>query len=94
MTATRVLGRGKQRGLHYELKVEPPEALKESRGRMKYIPKKMLWMVVRDARVEEVVETIIKANQTGKIGDGKIFVCSVENAIRVRTGEGGEAAIR
>jgi nitrogen regulatory protein PII 2 len=92
MTATRVLGRGKQRGLHYEIKPEAPDMLK-GEGRMQYIPKKLLWMVVRDGQVEEVVEAIIKANQTGKIGDGKIFVCPVENALRVRTGEEGEAAI-
>jgi len=92
MTAMRVLGRGKQRGLHYELKPEAPEKLKRE-GRMQYIPKKMLWMVVRDDQVDTVVEAIIKVNKTGKIGDGKIFVCPVENATRVRTGEEGEAAI-
>lgn len=94
MTAMRVLGRGKQKGLFYELKPEAPAALEEEdRGYMKYIPKRMLSIVVRSEQVDEVVATIIKANQTGKIGDGKIFISPVETAIRVRTGETGEAAI-
>ncbi|GBE18614.1 nitrogen regulatory protein P-II [archaeon BMS3Abin16] len=94
MSAARALGRGKQRGLQYELKPEAPESLGyEGSGYMKYVPKRVLWITVRDDQLEAVVETIINANQTRKIGDGKIFVCPVENAIRVRTGEEGDAAI-
>jgi len=93
ITATRVLGRGRQRGLHYELRPEAPEKL-EGEGRMRYIPKKFLSIVVKDSQVGEVVKTIIRANQTGKIGDGKVFVCPVENAIRVRTGEEARSAIQ
>jgi len=49
--------------------------------------------VVADKMVEKVVETILKTAHTGKIGDGKIFVMDVEEAIRIRTGEKGDAAI-
>ena len=89
MHAMKVLGRGKQKGLSYELTGEAQEA----HGKMRYVPKRMLSMVVSSSQVDEVVRTIIEVNQTGHIGDGKIFISPVENAIRVRTGEEGEAAI-
>jgi nitrogen regulatory protein P-II 1 len=50
-------------------------------------------MVLADTLVEQAIEAIVKAARTGKIGDGKIFVTGVEQAIRIRTGESGEAAI-
>lgn len=50
-------------------------------------------MVVPDERVDELVEIIMETSRTGMIGDGRIFVCPVENAIRIRTGEIGEEAI-
>jgi nitrogen regulatory protein PII 2 len=57
-----------------------------------YVPKRYLTIVVPDDVVKTVVKAIIKANSTGKRGDGKIFVCPIETAVRVRTGEtGGEA---
>lgn len=57
-----------------------------------FVPKRMLTMVVPDDLVTKIVKSIIKINQTGKTGDGKIFVSPVESAIRVRTSEtGGEA---
>jgi len=57
-----------------------------------YVPKRMLTIVVPDDVVTKVVKSIIKANQTGKRGDGKIFVSPIEGAVRVRTGErDGEA---
>ncbi len=52
-----------------------------------YIPKRLLVMIVPDEKVEEVVETIVRVNRTGNIGDGKIFVMPVEEAITVRTGK-------
>jgi nitrogen regulatory protein PII len=58
-----------------------------------FIPKIKLEMVLADDRVSEVVEAIRNAANTGKIGDGKIFVLPVEQAIRVRTGETGDDAI-
>jgi nitrogen regulatory protein PII 2 len=57
-----------------------------------YVPKRLLTIVVPDDVVTKVVKEIIKANKTGKPGDGKIFVCPIDSALRVRTGEvGGEA---
>ncbi|MBI5633268.1 MAG: P-II family nitrogen regulator [Nitrospirae bacterium] len=57
-----------------------------------FVPKRMLTMVVPDDLVSKIVKSLIKLNQTGKTGDGKIFVSPIENAIRVRTSEtGGEA---
>jgi nitrogen regulatory protein P-II len=49
--------------------------------------------VVKDSEVEKVVETILKSAQTGKVGDGKIFIYNVEETIRIRTAERGESAI-
>ncbi len=89
MHAMKVLGRGKQRGIAYEL----TGSVEQGSGRMRYIPKRMLSMVVPESQVEEVVRTIIEVNQTGHHGDGKIFVSPVQDAIRVRTGEHGEAAL-
>jgi len=95
MTASYVIGRGAQRGIAAEVSVEcSPEVLSQSTsGGMKYIPKRLLSVVVPSGDVKAVVEAIIKVNQTSQIGDGKIFVCPVENALRVRTGENGEDAV-
>jgi len=59
----------------------------------KLYPKRMLTVVVPDSAVEEVVEAITTVNQTGKPGDGKIFVLPLGDAVRVRTSEAGEKAI-
>lgn len=58
-----------------------------------FLPKVKIELVVEDHMVERTVEAIINAARTGRIGDGKIFVYPVEEAIRIRTGERGEAAI-
>ena len=58
-----------------------------------YVPKVRLELVVPDAIVEKVVEAVAGSARTGKIGDGKVFVMDVENALRVRTGETGDAAL-
>jgi nitrogen regulatory protein PII 2 len=96
-TATgNVLGRGK--GL-VDAKVlaaagaGAPEAIELlSRGPRLY-PKRMLTIVVPDDKVKLVVDTIIQANQTGNPGDGKIFVLPILEAVRVRTGEDGDAVL-
>jgi nitrogen regulatory protein PII 2 len=95
MTASAVIGHGKQRGIAGEVKVDcSPDVLSQSpTNGMKYIPKRLLTIVVPDANVDAVVKTIIDVNQTSQIGDGKIFVCPVEDAVRVRTNEKGESAI-
>jgi nitrogen regulatory protein PII len=58
-----------------------------------YVPKVRIELVVPDALVEQIVEAVAGSARTGKIGDGKIFVLDVEEALRVRTGETGEAAL-
>jgi nitrogen regulatory protein P-II 1 len=58
-----------------------------------FLPKVKLEIVVADNIVETAIEAIIKAAGTGKIGDGKIFVLPVEQVVRIRTGETGEAAV-
>jgi len=86
--AIRVMGRGKQRGLCYEFSPPLPEtAEKPYDNCIRFIPKRMLTIVVNDESVQEVVNTIIKTNQTGHAGDGKIFVSPVDEAVRIRTGE-------
>lgn len=84
-TTRRVFGRGKQRGLKYA---------DGNTTMMKYLPKKMLILIVNDAQARAALQAIIKANQTGQFGDGKIFVRDIEEAFRIRTGEKGEAAVR
>ena len=95
MTAVSVLGRGHQRGIAGELNIDiRPERLSRGKsGGMKYVPKRLLTLAVRDSAVKEVVDTLIRINQTGAVGDGKIFVCPLENAIRVRTDEEGDEAL-
>lgn len=95
ITATPALGRGRQRGIASELnmRVDPQLLSKGRSGGMKYIPKRCLDIVVTDGDVQVVIDTIIKINQTAQIGDGKIFVLPIDNAIRVRTSEKGENAV-
>jgi len=85
MTVTEVKGFGRQKG-HTEL-------YRGAEYVVDFLPKLKLELVVADANAERAVEAIIKAARTGKIGDGKIFVTNVEQVIRIRTGESGEAAI-
>jgi nitrogen regulatory protein PII 2 len=95
LTATAVLGRGKQRGIAGEVDIEyRPHVLDEGAHRgMKYVPKRELSLVVKDSDVEGVIQAIIGINQSKQIGDGKIFVCPLDDALRVRTGETGDAAL-
>ena len=69
------------------------EAISQLGPGPKLIPKRMLTIVVPDAMVETAVKTIIDVNQTGCPGDGKIFVLPTSDALRVRTGEVGDAAL-
>ena len=98
LTMISVEGRGKQKGLpgwNYEL--DPTLTMVEEKNTgvsMRFIPKRMISTIVEDEDVTKVVETIIRTNQSGHIGDGKIFVCPVEDAVRVRTGENGEQALK
>ena len=85
MTVSEVKGYGRQKG-HSEL-------YRGAEYVVDFLPKIKLELVVTDDLVESAVDAIIKAAHTGKIGDGKIFVSSVEQVIRIRTGETGESAV-
>jgi nitrogen regulatory protein PII 2 len=96
LTARKVVGRGKGK-VDYLLLQGAEEGFDEAIQQLgpgpKLIPKRMLNIVVTDDKVDLVVKTIIKVNKTGSPGDGKIFVESVMDAVRVRTAEAGDAAI-
>ncbi len=92
-TVRRVMGRGKQKGLCFEFNPPLPDPEKEAETCIRFIPKRMFTVVVEDENVSEVVQKIIEVNQTGNAGDGKIFVSNITEAIRIRTGERGEATV-
>lgn len=77
------------------LKATPSEyALEHSLPKvLLYVPKRMLTIIVADASAAEVIAALIDVNQTGQPGDGKIFVCPIEDATRIRTGEAGVEAV-
>ena len=85
LTVTEVKGFGRQKG-HTEL-------YRGAEYVVDFLPKTKVELIVGDQDVERVVEAIIKAARTGKIGDGKIFVSAVEQVVRIRTGETGDSAI-
>ncbi len=85
ITVTEVKGFGRQKG-HTEL-------YRGAEYVVDFLPKVKIETVVKDDLVDKVVEEITNAARTGKIGDGKIFVVSVEQAIRIRTGEAGDEAL-
>ena len=85
LTATEVKGFGRQKG-HKEL-------YRGAEYVVEFLPKVKLEVVVTDDKLESVIEAIVRAASTGRIGDGKIFVSPVEDAIRIRTGETGDIAI-
>ncbi|MCX6960235.1 MAG: P-II family nitrogen regulator [Verrucomicrobia bacterium] len=85
MTVTEVKGFGRQKG-HTEI-------YRGSEYTVDFLPKIKLEIVVADNAVEGAIKAIVSAAKTGKIGDGKVFVLPVENAIRIRTDETGEQAV-
>ena len=85
LTVTEVKGFGRQKG-HTEL-------YRGAEYVVDFLPKVKIEMILGDAMVERAIEAIVRAARTGKIGDGKIFVTEVEQVIRIRTGESGEAAV-
>ncbi|EHQ91739.1 P-II family nitrogen regulator [Desulfosporosinus youngiae] len=99
LTIQSVEGRGKQGGIGgWAGEVDPElNALMKSNSadepKFDWIPKRLLTIIVQDDQVEEVADVIIKANQTGHMGDGKIFVCPLQEVVRVRTGEVGNDAV-
>jgi nitrogen regulatory protein PII 2 len=92
-TVRRVMGRGKQKGLCFEFNPPLPDPEEETETCIRFIPKRMFTIVVDDEEVNEVIQKIMEVNQTGNVGDGKIFVSNVTEAIRIRTGESGEATV-
>ncbi len=85
LTVTEVKGFGRQKG-HTEL-------YRGAEYVVDFLPKVKVELVVADGVVEAALDAIVKAARTGKIGDGKIFVTNVEQVVRIRTGETGEAAV-
>lgn len=85
ITVTEVKGFGRQKG-HKEL-------YRGAEYVVEFLPKVKLEIVVSDDKVESVVKAITESASTGRIGDGKIFVSSIEDAVRIRTGESGDEAI-
>lgn len=85
MTVSEVKGFGRQKG-HTEI-------YRGSEYTVDFLPKIKIEVVLADAQVDAAVAAVVKAAKTGKIGDGKVFVSSIENAIRIRTEETGEQAV-
>ncbi|AFM43303.1 nitrogen regulatory protein PII [Desulfosporosinus acidiphilus SJ4] len=85
LTVTQVIGCGKQKG--------HTEVYRGVEYTIHLIPKVKIEIVVKDGDVDSVIQTIVKEARTGEIGDGKIFVTSVENAYTIRTGNVGENAL-
>ena len=85
MTVSEVKGFGRQKG-HTEI-------YRGSEYTVDFLPKLKLEVVLADANVQAAVDAIVKAAKTGKIGDGKVFVSTIENAVRIRTEETGEQAV-
>jgi nitrogen regulatory protein P-II 1 len=85
MTVSEVKGFGRQKG-HTEI-------YRGSEYTVDFLPKLKIELVLPASRAEAAVDAIVKAAKTGKIGDGKVFVSNIENAVRIRTEETGESAI-
>jgi nitrogen regulatory protein P-II 1 len=85
MTVSEVKGFGRQKG--------HTETYRGSEYKVEFLPKIKIEVVLTDELVDQAVEAILKTAKTGKFGDGKVFVSSLEEVVRIRTGERGEAAL-
>jgi nitrogen regulatory protein P-II 1 len=85
MTVTEVKGFGRQKG-HVEL-------YRGAEYEITFVPKVKIELVITDAMLDKVISTIQTTASSGKIGDGKIFISNLEQAVRIRTGETGDAAV-
>jgi nitrogen regulatory protein P-II 1 len=85
MTITEVRGFGRQKG-HSEM-------YRGTEYKVDFVPKIKVEVVIPEDKLQIVLDTIVRAAQTGQVGDGKIFVSDLDNVVRIRTGECGEAAI-
>ena len=84
MTVTEVRGFGRQKG-HTEM-------YRGTEYEVDFVPKVKIEVIIPDAKLKLVLDTIVKSARTGQVGDGKIFVAELNDAIRIRTGESGEIA--
>ncbi|MGY8769381.1 MAG: P-II family nitrogen regulator [Pirellulales bacterium] len=85
LTATEVQGFGRQKG--------QTETYRGAEYSIDFVPKIKIEIVVADAQSQEVVDTVLEKAQSGQIGDGKIFISEISDAVRIRTAETGEAAL-
>jgi nitrogen regulatory protein P-II 1 len=85
MTVSEVKGFGRQKG--------HTETYRGSEYKVDFLPKVKVEVVIADELLEKVIEAVLRTGKTGKFGDGKIFVTSLENVVRIRTGERGEDAL-
>lgn len=85
LTVTEVKGRGMQKGVMLEWRA--------GEYRVEFLPKLKLELVVDDTSLDAALDIILESARTGKIGDGKIFVSTIDNVVRVRTGEKGKQAV-
>ncbi|ABZ83694.1 nitrogen regulatory protein p-ii [Heliomicrobium modesticaldum Ice1] len=100
LTIQSVEGRGRQKGIGgWAAEIDPElnsfasAALQRMEPEIKWIPKRMLTIIVQDDQVSAAVDAIVVANKTGHIGDGKIFVCPLQEVVRLRTQERGCDAV-
>ena len=85
MTVTEVKGYGRQKG-HTEI-------YRGAEYEIKFVPKVKIEVAVAASQADKAVDAILKAAKTGQVGDGKIFVSTIDQTVRIRTGESGEAAL-
>ena len=85
MTVSEVKGFGRQKG--------HTETYRGSEYKVEFLPKVKIEVAIPDALVEQAIEAVLKTGKTGKFGDGKVFVTNLEEVVRIRTGERGEAAL-
>jgi nitrogen regulatory protein PII len=85
LTISEVRGYGRQKG--------HTETYRGSEYRIEFVPKIKIEVIVEDSQVEKIVDAILKNGKTGQVGDGKIFIYNVEDAVRIRTGESGKDAL-
>jgi nitrogen regulatory protein P-II 1 len=85
MTVTEVRGFGRQKG-HTEM-------YRGAEYKVDFVPKIKVEVIVPDEKLQTTLDAIIQSAQTGQVGDGKIFISNMENAVRIRTGESGDAAL-
>lgn len=85
MTVTEVRGFGRQKG--------HTERYRGTEYAVEFVPKVKIEIVCSDDRLQSIVETVLRTAQTGEIGDGKVFIADLQDAVRIRTGETGDEAI-